>query len=80
MLNLEKDPKLLGRLRAKAEECELGLRRYPSAAAEVERETAEFMGAFAETAVGLDDIDWLEPGALDWLFQEADDAASKKRG
>ncbi|MDR2456588.1 MAG: hypothetical protein LBE49_08360 [Deltaproteobacteria bacterium] len=72
--------RLLGRLGAKAEKAELDLRLSPSAAAEVEREAAELMGIFRETAVGLDDIDCLEPGALDWLFREADEDASGQRG
>ena len=62
------DPKRLGRLELEADEAEKRLWANPLAAVEVAPEAAELMGAFEETAVGLEDFEALEPGALDWLL------------
>lgn len=57
------------RMKSEAIDCERKLAANPLAAVEVDPETAEFMGAFRETAVSLEDFRACEPGVLDWLFE-----------
>ncbi|MDR1487169.1 MAG: hypothetical protein LBT62_04130 [Deltaproteobacteria bacterium] len=56
----------------KALEVEQRFNENPLAVVEVDRQTAEFMGAFQEDAVTLDDFPNAEPGALDWFFTGTD--------
>jgi hypothetical protein len=51
------------------EAIEAALAANPLAVVEVEPDTAGLMGLFEETAVGLGDLEAVEPGALDWFFE-----------
>jgi hypothetical protein len=64
-------------LALKVLEVEKQLAQNPLAAVEVDAQTAEYMGAFIEDAVELEDFAAVEAGALDWFFRlTANDADS----
>jgi hypothetical protein len=67
-------------LAKEAKEIERRLDLNPLAALEVEPDTAERMGAFLERAVGLEDIEMCEPGALDWFFDTGPEGGLDHRG
>ena len=64
------------RLNRELQEIERKLAQNPLAVVEVELEAAELMGAFAETAVSLEDFELCEPGALDWFFEAGPEKGS----
>jgi hypothetical protein len=64
----------LAMLAREAEEADRRLAVNPLAAVEVAPDTAELMGAFEETAVGLEDFTHAEPGAIDWFFDSPEEA------